>query len=84
MIKGTTTFILVVLINVFYVYYLQSVKTNKKIAASTWSTAINLSSSVAAIFFVQENWILIPSCIGSFVGTYLGMVIESRIKNNDR
>jgi uncharacterized membrane protein YfcA len=67
---------------VFYVYYLQSVKNNKKIAASTWSTAINLSSSLAAIFFVQENWIVIPSCIGSFVGTYLGMVIESRIKND--
>lgn len=79
MIKGIATFLLVVLINVFYVYYLQCVKTNRPLAASSWSTGINLASSLAAIFFVQENWILIPSCIGSFVGTYLGMMLEKKL-----
>jgi hypothetical protein len=78
MIKGTITFVLVVLINIFYVYYLKSIKDNKPFAASAWSASINFASSVSAIFFVQENWIIIPSCMGSFIGTYIATKLEKK------
>ena len=71
-IKSIITFVLVVSINVFYVYYVNAVRDNKPLIASTWSSLINLASSIAAIIYIQENWIIIPSCMGSFVGTYIG------------
>lgn len=74
------TFVLVVLLNVFYAFYLKAVQTNKLVVASAWSSAINLSASIAAINYVTDHWIIIPSCIGSFVGTYIGMIISSKIK----
>ena len=70
---------LVILVKVFYVYYLNSVKSNRILAASSWSTAINFSSSVSALFFVQENWIIVPSCFGSFIGTYIGLKLQEKL-----
>lgn len=72
MIRGLLTFILVISLNIFYVYYFNSLKNNKTLVASFWSMCINLSSNLTAICFVKENWIIIPCCLGSFVGTYIG------------
>jgi hypothetical protein len=77
-INGFITFVLVVLINVFYVYYIQAIKNNNPLIASSWASCINLFSSIAAIYFIKDNWIIIPSCFGSFVGTYIGMLIEKK------
>ena len=76
MLKGIITFVLVILINIFYTYYLHAVQQNKPLIASTWSTLINLAASIAAINYVENHWVLIPSCAGSFIGTYVGMIIS--------
>jgi uncharacterized membrane protein YfcA len=74
------TFVLVVLLNVFYAFYLRAVQANRLVLASAWSSAINLSASVAAINYIEDHRILIPSCIGSFVGTYIGMKLSLKNK----
>lgn len=76
------TFSLVVLLNVFYAFYLRAVQANKLILASAWSSAINLSASIAAINYIEDHRILIPSCIGSFVGTYIGMKLSPESKKS--
>jgi hypothetical protein len=76
--KGLVTFVLIVLVNVFYVYYLNSVKEDKPLIASLWSSGINLCLCVSAIFYVEDHWIIIPSCLGSFVGTYIGSMLNSK------
>jgi hypothetical protein len=76
MIAALITFVLVVMINVFYTYYLSSVQNNKPLLASTWSVAINFAASIAAINYIDNHYNLIPSCLGSFVGTYIGMKIK--------
>lgn len=80
MLKGIAVFILVILVNIFYVYYLNAVKDDKPWIASAWSSLTNLSLSIAGIFYIQNNWILIPSCIGSFVGTYIGIKMMNKNK----
>jgi hypothetical protein len=79
MIKGLITFTLVTLVNIFYVYYLNSVKEDKPLVASLWSSGINLALSVSAIFYVQNHWIIVPSCLGSFVGTYIGAIMNKKV-----
>jgi hypothetical protein len=73
-----TTFILVVLINIFYTYFLKAVENNNVLKASIWSALINLSASVAAINYINDHWNLVPSCLGSFVGTFLGLKLQKK------
>lgn len=80
MLKGLAVFILVILVNIFYVYYLNAVKEDKPWVASAWSSLTNFSLSIASILYVQNNWILIPSCIGSFLGTYIGIKMMNKNK----
>jgi len=77
--KGLITLVLVALVNVFYVYYLNAVKEDKPLITSLWSSGINLALSTSAIFYVQEHWIVIPSCLGSFVGTYIGATMNKKV-----
>lgn len=46
--------------------------------ASSWSMFINIVASVVAIGYIQDHWLLIPSCAGSFVGTMVGMKIDNK------
>lgn len=80
MLKGLAVFILVILVNIFYVYYLNAVKDDKPWVASVWSSLTNFSLSIASILYVQNHWILIPSCIGSFLGTYIGIKMMNKNK----
>ena len=82
--KGLVTFILVILVNIFYVYYLNAVKNDKPWLASAWSSLTNLSLSIAGIMYVQNNWIIIPSCIGSFIGTYIGIKLMKMNNSTDK
>ena len=72
------TFISVFVINVAYTYYLKAVQKNKAILASSWSMFINFVASVVAIGYIENHWLLVPSCLGSFFGTLAGMKIEKK------
>jgi uncharacterized membrane protein YfcA len=82
MFKGIITLILVAGINVLYVWYLHCVKQDRVVASSLLSMMINLAGSIAAIFFVEQNWIIVPSCIGSFVGTWLGLKLTKHLEKS--
>lgn len=72
------TFVSVFLVNVLYTYFLKAVNQNKILTASVWATTINFIASIAVIEYINNHWLLIPSCLGSFLGTIAGM----KIKNN--
>jgi len=69
------TFLSVFIINVAYTYYLKAVQKEKPLLASSWSMFINLTASVVAIEYIANHWLLIPSCLGSFCGTWVGMKV---------
>jgi hypothetical protein len=78
MIDAAITFTLVFLINIFYTKYLKAVQNNLAFNASAWSAVINIAASIAAINYVENHWLLVPSCLGSFAGTYASMKLEKR------
>jgi len=71
--EGLLTFLSVFFTNVFYAHYIKAVEDNKPWKASTWSFLISVMASVAVINYTTNHWTLIPACIGSFFGTYVGL-----------
>ena len=59
--------------DILYTYYLKAVTGNKAVVASFWATACTFCASVAAINYVEDHYMLIPSLLGAFTGTYVGM-----------
>jgi len=76
--KFIETFILVFLTDVLYTYYLKSVANNNPIMASFWATVVTFCGAVAAINFIENNWMLIASLLGAFSGTYFGMKYQKK------
>ena len=72
------TFFSVFTINILYAYYIKAIEQNREILAATWSVLINLIASVAVIFYINDYSLLIPSCIGSFFGTIIGVRISKK------
>jgi len=70
------TFVSVFTVNVFYAYYIRAAQESRYIAASGWSALINLVASITAIGYIENHWLIIPSCIGSFFGTLAGVYFK--------
>ena len=67
------TFIAVTVVDYFYTFYLKSVNENKALKAGFWGAVIWLIGSIAVIEYTANHWLLIPACMGAFVGTYIGI-----------
>lgn len=67
------TFVSVLVINILYTRYLKAVQKNLPFVASSWSASITIISGIVAINYINNHWLLIPSCLGSFAGTYISM-----------
>ena len=67
------TFLLVFVTDILYTYYLKAVANDKVLIASFWATACTFCAAVAAISYVEDHYMLIPSLLGAFTGTYVGM-----------
>jgi len=78
MLQYVLTFLSVFVINVAYTYYLKAVQKDKMILASSWSAFINMVASLVAIGYIENHWLLVPSCLGSFFGTMAGMRITEK------
>ena len=78
MIAWLLTFISVFVINIAYARYFKALQKDKAILASGWSASINLVAGSVAIGYIENHWLLIPSCIGSFAGTWAGMKLDNR------
>jgi len=76
MYEWLVNFILVFSINVLYTRYLKSVASNTILTASLWSCSINVVAALASINYINNHWLIIPSCIGAFVGTYVSLKIK--------
>ena len=70
------TFLVVLLLDLVYTYYLRSVQKGYAIRASLWSMACYLGASIAVINYTTNHLLLIPAVMGAFVGTYIGMKIK--------
>ena len=62
------TFILVFAVDIIYTYYLKAVTENNAFKSSFWGAVCWLIGSYAVIEYTADHWLLIPACLGTYVG----------------
>jgi hypothetical protein len=72
------TFFAVFFTDIIYTYYLKSVQHNSVWKASFWATACTATASIAVINYTENHWMLIPSLLGAFAGTWFGMKYKTK------
>ena len=78
MIDYVVTFLAVFFTDIIYTYYLKSVQHNSVWKASFWATACTATASIAVINYTENHWLLIPSLLGAFAGTWFGMKYKAK------
>lgn len=59
--------------DVLYAYYIQAVQNTQALRASAWAAILYVLGGVVVIGYINNPWILIPSVLGAFAGTYVGV-----------
>jgi uncharacterized membrane protein YfcA len=74
------TFFAIFLLDIVYTYYLRCVANENVLGASIWSVACYILGSVAVINYTTNHWLMIPACLGAFLGTWVGMQLRRNKK----
>jgi hypothetical protein len=78
MISYITTFIAVFVVDIFYTYYLKAINDNAALKSGFWGAVVWLIGSFAIINYTADHMLLIPACLGAFLGTYVGIKLRNR------
>jgi len=70
------TFVAVFVVDIFYTYYLKAVTESAALKAGFWGAVVWLIGSFAVIEYTADHMLLIPACIGAFLGTYVGIKLR--------
>jgi len=73
MLEYIIVFLSMFVVDVFYAIYLKSIENNKPIFASFMAMIVFFVASIATIGYIDNHWLLIPACMGAFVGTWVGV-----------
>jgi uncharacterized membrane protein YfcA len=76
MIEWVATFFALFFTDVFYTYYLQAVQNNEAMKASLWGVVVFFVAAIAVVNYTTNHWLLVPACLGAFLGTYVGIRIR--------
>jgi uncharacterized membrane protein YfcA len=76
MIEWVATFFALFFTDVFYTYYLQAVQNNEAMKASIWGVVVFFVAAIAVVNYTTNHWLLVPACLGAFLGTYVGIRIR--------
>ena len=78
MIEYATSFFALFFTDIFYTFYLKSVEQNKPIAAGSWAVVVYAIACLAIVNYIENHWLIIPSCLGAFAGTYVGIKMRNK------
>lgn len=59
--------------DIIYTYYLRAVQCESAVPAGLWAAILYILTSVVIIGYIHNPWLLIPSVLGAFLGTYVGI-----------
>jgi uncharacterized membrane protein YfcA len=80
MLEWLLVFLALVLVDVLNAIYIKHIEKNNAVLASSTAVVLFLAASMAVIGYVDNNWLLIPASAGAFVGTYIGIKINKKMK----
>lgn len=63
-------FISVAALDFVWALYASHVTRNNAVMAGFYASLIMILGGLAAVGYVNDPWMLIPACLGAFVGTY--------------
>jgi len=68
--KGLLVFCLTLVVDYAYTRYNITSTTNQAHAAAKWSVIIYACAGFNVVAYTANHWMLIPSCIGAYLGTW--------------
>jgi hypothetical protein len=63
--------IITIIVNIFWTFYIKYTYEKKVFLAGLHSLLIQLFSAFVVIEYVNNTYLLIPACIGAFIGVYI-------------
>ena len=75
--KWVLAFVLMALVDFVWAKYTEHITKKNAVGASLYSTVIVMFNGVVTIGFVADHTLLIPTVLGAFAGTYIGVKLAS-------
>ncbi len=72
---GAGVFLGITLLDFLCALYILAVGNKEAIRSGLFAAAMYTVNALVIIGVVQDNWLVIPACAGSFVGTFLGIKV---------
>ena len=54
--------------------YMHSISTSNALGASCWAVLVIALGAYVVVSYVEDKRLVLPACIGAFIGTYLGLL----------
>jgi hypothetical protein len=54
--------------------YTRATADRRPFVASVWASAMAVFSGTVVLSYAGDPWMLVPACVGAFLGTYLGAI----------
>lgn len=67
-----------IVVDILWVYYIRRSGQGKAAGAASFATLILLCGSFVTISYTSDHRMVIPAAIGSFIGTYLAVRLDTR------
>lgn len=73
-VSWVVAFFALFLTDLFWTFYIQSVQQKRAIQGSLWAVLLFVFGAVAVSGYVHDPWLIIPSALGAFAGTYVAIL----------
>ena len=66
------------LLDLIWVKYTHAMMQHRPLAAGIWAAGIALCMAVITLNYVENAWMIIPTAVGAFAGTYIATRWEAK------
>jgi hypothetical protein len=76
--KSIFVFICTFIIDVIYAKYYLALSEKNAMRASLWAGSLYFFTATVVVNYTENHWLIIPSVIGAFAGTYVTLKYFSK------
>lgn len=76
-------FVQLFMLDFFWASYTKQVQLGRAVAAGVWAMGLYALGAFATMSWINDPWLLIPSCVGAFAGTWFGVWLDKRKALNE-
>lgn len=67
-----------IVLDLCWALYTSNVQNKNAVGAASWALALYVIGAFVTIGWMHNHWLLIPACLGSFAGTFIGVKWEDK------